>query len=60
MILGTVLFTHGHGIHLSSNSLSNLYAKLIGIAEAAATASPHSPTFAAALDLYDEYLSHLL
>lgn len=62
MILGTVLFTHGHGIHLSSNSLSNLYAKLSGMAAAAATdaSSPHSPTFAAALDLYDEYLSHML
>jgi hypothetical protein len=54
MVLGTVLFTHGHGIHLSANSLSNLFSKLHKDKGA------HQTSFVAALDLYDEFLSHIL
>jgi len=54
MIIATALFTHGHGIHLSSNSLSNLFHKL------KLDSAPGSETYMAALDLYDEFLSHIL
>jgi hypothetical protein len=62
MIVATVLFTHGHGIHLSSNSLSNLFHSLAKITTTTTTTATTTTaaTFSQALDLYDEFLSHLL
>lgn len=55
MIAGSALFTHGHGIHLAANSLSNSFVRLFpdkrGTPEA---------TLMSALDLFDEHLSHML
>lgn len=49
MLIATALFTHGHGIHLSSNSLSNLHKQLSAAGGGSASAS--HDVFVKALDL---------
>jgi hypothetical protein len=59
MIVGSVLFTHGHGVHLAANSLSNTCHAEGGL-KRLCEGSTELKHYVAALDLFDELVSHVL
>lgn len=59
MLVGALSFTHGHGVHLAANSLSNTCHKNDGLSSLA-EGSIQMDHFAQALDWFDEFISHWL
>ena len=59
MLIGSLIFTHGHGVHLAANSLSNTCFARNGISSVA-EGSTELAHFAQALDWFDELVSHWL